>query len=289
MIQQMLAQKQQATTSAETLASSRKARRLFVGNIPDGLGLTDPQIVQFFNMACRESGIAIMPGDPVVGSWLSQEGKYGFLEFRSIDECTAALALNGISLQGRQLTLKRPNDYEPAPAHIPTAVALVSQGDMSDNRRSATMGSSGLGALMQPGLATGMPSIAGLGSLGGPVAPSVPPSSVLVLSNMVTLDELKDDQDFEEIVLDTKEECEKFGTVVKVSIPRPAEGTNVAGLGKCFVLFDCKEAALKAKDALHGRLFDNRTVTGTFMDEGKFLTGDLDVAEVPPPAPATQF
>jgi len=36
---------------------------------------------------------------------------------------------------------------------------------------------------------------------------------VLVLKNMVTVEELQNDDDFEDIMLDTKEECEKFGKV----------------------------------------------------------------------------
>jgi len=282
MIQQMLAQKtavnHAVNNNTETLALSRKARRLFVGNIPGGMGLSDQQIAEFFNMACRESGIAIMPGEPVIGSWLSPEGKYGFIEFRSIDETTAALALNGISLQGRQLVVKRPNDYEPAPEGIPTGVALTAP---AANAAPATVAGT-LGAM--PGLPGGMPA--------APAAPAPAenlPTSVLVLSNMVTVEELHDDQDFEDIVLDTKEECEKFGTVVKVTIPRPAaDGSAVAGLGKVFVEFDCKESAAGAKDALHGRLFDNRTVIGTYADEKKFAAGDLS-EDVGATAAAMQF
>lgn len=182
MIQQMLAQKHAVTSSSETLTLSRKARRLFLGNIPSGMGLTDTQITEFFNMATRESGIALMPGDPVIASWLSPEGKYGFIEFRCIDECTAAMALNGISLQGRQLVIKRPNDYEPAPPGIPTGVALT----QNSNATSATLGESNLSAL-----GAAMPAMPGVAA---PPVPSIPPTSVLMLTNMVTAEELEDDQ-----------------------------------------------------------------------------------------------
>jgi len=103
----MLAQKQAVVVNTETVTISRKARRLYLGNLPNGMGLTSNQIVEFFNMAANASGICIMPGNCVVDSWIAPEGKYGFVEFRSIDETTAALALNGISLQGRQLVSKR--------------------------------------------------------------------------------------------------------------------------------------------------------------------------------------
>jgi len=275
-IQQMLAQKHSVMISAETVAISRKARRLYLGNLPNGMGLTSTQIVEFFNMASQASGIAIMAGDPVVDSWISPEGKYGFVEFRSIDECTAALALNGISLQGRQLVMKRPNDYEPAPDHIPTGVAIATG---PANATSST-GLAALGNIGAFGAGGGMaapvlPVIPGLAP-SAPAVPENPPSTVLILNHMVTIDELRNEEDYEDIMLDTKEECEKFGTVVSVKIPKPdPSGAPVVGLGKVFVLFDNKESAAKTRDALHGRLFDNRTVDCAYMPEGKFLTGDF--------------
>jgi len=288
-IQQMLAQKHSVMISAETVASTRKARRLYLGNLPNGMGLTSTQVVEFFNMASQASGISIMPGDPVCDSWISPEGKYGFVEFRSIDECTAALALNGISLQGRQLVIKRPNDYEPAPDHIPTGVAIgsaaanatssVGMSGMSGMQAFGGMPAMGMAAGGMGMAAGGMGMAAGgmdMSAVPGDIPAEHPPSTVLVLKNMVTVDELKNDEDFEDIMLDTKEECEKFGTVVAVKIPRPsADSTAVIGLGKVFVLFDKNESATKTRDALHGRLFDNRTVEATYMDEAKFLTGDF--------------
>ncbi len=44
-------------------------------------------------------------------------------------------------------------------------------------------------------------------------------------------------------------------------------------------MFSKAESALKARDALHGRLFDNRAVEVTFMDESKFLIGDFSSEE----------
>jgi hypothetical protein len=36
---------------------------------------------------------------------------FGFIEFCDMDVCTAALSLDGVAFQGRQLCVKRPNDY----------------------------------------------------------------------------------------------------------------------------------------------------------------------------------
>jgi len=44
---------------------------------------------------------------------------------------------------------------------------------------------------------------------------------VLMLKNMITEKELIDDDEFVDIVLDVRDECEKFGAVKKIVIPRP--------------------------------------------------------------------
>lgn len=81
--------------------------------------------------------------------------------------------------------------------------------------------------------------------MGGQVAPvqiqvpglsmlgtSGPPTEVLCLLNMVTPDELRDEEEYEDILEDIKEECNKYGVVRSVEIPRPIEGVEVPGCGK---------------------------------------------------------
>lgn len=41
-----------------------------------------------------------------------------------------------------------------------------------------------------------------------------------------------DDQDYEEILEDIREECCKYGSVCSMEIPRPVEGVEVPGCGK---------------------------------------------------------
>lgn len=82
-------------------------------------------------------------------------------------------------------------------------------------------------------------------NMGGQVAPvqiqvpglslvgqSGPSTEVLCLLNMVTPDELRDEEEYEDILEDIKEECNKYGVVRSVEIPRPIEGVEVPGCGK---------------------------------------------------------
>lgn len=64
------------------------------------------------------------------------------------------------------------------------------------------------------------------------VGTSGPPTEVLCLLNMVTPDELREEDEYEDILEDIKEECNKYGVVRSVEIPRPIEGVDVPGLGK---------------------------------------------------------
>lgn len=49
---------------------------------------------------------------------------------------------------------------------------------------------------------------------------------------MVTPDELKDEEEYEDIFDDIREECGKYGAVKSLEIPRPIEGVDVPGCGK---------------------------------------------------------
>lgn len=58
------------------------------------------------------------------------------------------------------------------------------------------------------------------------------PTEVLCLLNMVMPEELVDDEDYEEILEDIREECCKYGSLRSIEIPRPVDGVEVPGCGK---------------------------------------------------------
>ncbi|KAK0716969.1 hypothetical protein B0T26DRAFT_707890 [Lasiosphaeria miniovina] len=94
---------------------------------------------------------------------------------------------------------------------------------------------------------------------------------VLQLLNMVTPDELMDNDDYEEIREDIEEECQKFGKILSLKIPRPIGGSRQsAGVGKIFIKFETSEEATKALRSLAGRKFADRTVVTTYFPEENF-------------------
>ncbi|KAJ5809343.1 uncharacterized protein N7503_001561 [Penicillium pulvis] len=94
---------------------------------------------------------------------------------------------------------------------------------------------------------------------------------VLQLLNMVTVDELLDNDDYEEILEDVTEECGKYGKVLSLKIPRPSGGSrSTSGVGKIFVKFDTEQSATNALKALAGRKFSDRTVVVSYFGEENF-------------------
>jgi len=124
------------------------------------------------------------------------------------------------------------------------------------------------GPLSQPGQAMVAPvqiqvpgfQVSGLGQ----------PTEVLCLMNMVTPEELMDEEEYEDIIDDIKEECSKYGYVKSLEIPRPIQGVEVPGLGKVFIEFNSISESQKAQQNLAGRKFANRVVVTSFIEPDRY-------------------
>ncbi|XP_014032943.1 splicing factor U2AF 65 kDa subunit isoform X3 [Salmo salar] len=109
---------------------TRQARRLYVGNIP--FGITEEAVMDFFNAQMLLGGLTQAPGNPVLAVQINQDKNFAFLEFRSVDETTQAMAFDGIIFQGQSLKIRRPHDYQPLPGmsespsvYVPGVVSTV--------------------------------------------------------------------------------------------------------------------------------------------------------------------
>ena len=91
----------------------------------------------------------------------------------------------------------------------------------------------------------------------------------------VTADELKEDDEYEDIVEDIREECNRYGIVRSVEIPRPVEGVEVPGEGKVFVEFNSVLDSQKAQQNLTGRKFVNRVVVTSYFDPDRYHRRDF--------------
>lgn len=101
---------------------------------------------------------------------------------------------------------------------------------------------------------------------------------IVTLEDAVSIEELQDEEAYQEICEDMLEECERYGAVNKVQIPRPAPPDQVqaTGLGKVIIEFEDVNVAVKARNAMHGRKFAGRIVTAAFLPEEHYMAGNFD-------------
>lgn len=100
---------------------------------------------------------------------------------------------------------------------------------------------------------------------------------VVELQNVVTQEELEDDEDYQDVLDETEEEARKFGHVNKVLIPRPNKGSDedVKGVGRVFIVYENEADAEKAFNAMDGRKFDERVVVAAYISKGDFEAGNF--------------
>ncbi len=72
---------------------------MFVGNLPDGLSPTE--VTELMNTAMVAIGANVRSGNPIISTWMSSDGNYAFLEFRTPEEARNSIKLDGISLLGK--------------------------------------------------------------------------------------------------------------------------------------------------------------------------------------------
>ncbi|KAF9578337.1 U2 small nuclear RNA auxiliary factor 2, partial [Lunasporangiospora selenospora] len=327
---------------------SRQSRRLYCGNIPLGIG--EEALADFFNQTMIKTNLTAGSLPPVVSVHINQEKNYAFVEFRTPEEATAAMAFDGIVFQAMTLKIRRPKDYQPPEGevhevpqiHVPGVIStnvpdsenkifigglplylndeqvielLSAFGELKafnlvkENNVGASKGFAfceyldpnitdiacqGLNNMVlgEKKLVVQRASVGSSRNQGGPSgthnitlhhnltltganSTEVVHSTVLQLLNMVTPEELLDDQEYEDIVDDIREECQKFGNVLELKIPRPVDGANISGVGKIYIQYSAVEEAAAASRALSGRKFADRTVLTTFFDIERFRNNDF--------------
>ena len=197
-------------------------RELYIGNIPGGT--TPEELVAFLGSICETMKLNTQPGNPIVGARIkTPTDRFAFIECRSNQE-TANLAtgLYNVEYMGCVLRVRRPASYEQkkVPSMEDSLAGLLPEG-MTTAQAMAMAAAAPAQSLFIGDKALN------LSSHGAPM-PKGKATKVLRLANMVTEEDLKEDEDYDEFVEDIREEAEKFGTVTSCKIPR---STGSAGSG----------------------------------------------------------
>ncbi|TRM65301.1 hypothetical protein BD626DRAFT_488319 [Schizophyllum amplum] len=362
---------------------SRQSRRLYIGSITPEIN--EHNLADFFNSKMTEMNIGTGgPGNPVLAVQCNYEKNYAFVEFRSADDATAAMAFDGIIFLSGPLKIRRPKDYDmsvsAAPmVHVPGIIStnvpdsinkifvgglpaylneeqvqelLTSFGELKAFNlvRETGTGASKQGyaffEYVDPtvtdvaiqslnGMELGdrflVVQRASVGAKDGTIPnfpaelmPEIPrpimpagntdtggDARILLMLNMVTPDDLVNDDEYGDLLEDIKEECAKFGPVEDLRVPRPmkkekkwapgdvgrdaaveAQRTDeAAGVGRVYVKFVEPRDASAALKSLAGRSFAGRSIIATLLTEESQTSPPLHVVfapqpEGPPPLPA---
>ncbi|XP_076894353.1 splicing factor U2af large subunit A-like isoform X2 [Bidens hawaiensis] len=218
--------------------------RIFVGGLP--YYFTEAQVRELL-----ESFGALKGFDLVKDRETGNSKGYAFCVYQDLSVTDiACAALNGIKMGDKTLTVRRANQGQIQPNSGQESILLHAQQQIAMQRM-----------MLQPGA----------------IGISTPPTKVLSLTQVVTEEELINDEDYEDILEDMKVECGKLGSLVNVVIPRPnPNGQPVAGIGKVFLEYADTESSTKARAGLNGRKFGGNQVVASFYPENKFNEGEYD-------------
>ncbi|XP_042449080.1 splicing factor U2af large subunit A-like isoform X1 [Zingiber officinale] len=98
---------------AMTQQATRHARRVYVGGLPPSAN--EQSVAIFFSQVMFAiGGNTAGPGDAVVNVYINHEKKFAFVEMRSVEEASNAMALDGIIFEGGPVKVRRPSDYNPS-------------------------------------------------------------------------------------------------------------------------------------------------------------------------------
>jgi splicing factor U2AF subunit len=101
---------------------------------------------------------------------------------------------------------------------------------------------------------------------------AIVPSRVIQLLNMISPEDLFDDEIYTDLFEDVKGECEKFGSMEHLEIkrPHPQTGMCTGDVGKVFIKFHYIRSAKRAQYKLNGRPYNRRTCIASFYPEDEF-------------------
>eukprot|EP00163_Fabomonas_tropica_P001585 TRINITY_DN11179_c0_g1_i1.p1 TRINITY_DN11179_c0_g1~~TRINITY_DN11179_c0_g1_i1.p1 ORF type:complete len:709 (+),score=132.01 TRINITY_DN11179_c0_g1_i1:59-2128(+) len=196
---------------------------------------------------------------------------FAFCEFvdKSLTE-VAVKGLNGMEIMGRNITVQMANSSSSGGGGGGGGRGTSASGSGANLAPLGSGPGQSFAAATAPAPGQGHAPSNPMPSAGYGRDPAGPPSTVLRLDNMITPDDLKDDEEYNDILADIKEECSHHGVVRDVVIPRDGPG-----MLKVFVHFDTDRSAMRALTSLQGRKFGGQTVVASYYDPGRFSQGQL--------------
>lgn len=194
------------------------------------------------------------PGDPVISAWISVDGHYAFVEFRTAEEANQGFLLNNIIILGQPLKVGRPKTYS----------GVLSM--MDDNGISNTVGAALQG-----------------GTMNAPITGRKVqfPTKVLCFKSIIGEINIDDEEVYKELEEDIQIECSRYCKVVNIFMPRKdIEDNETPGMGNAYVEFNTVDDCKEVRKQLVGRRFNDRTLQMVYFSEEKYANRDFSLETV---------
>lgn len=237
--------------TVKNVQTSKVDRKLYVGNLP--AGISQSQLVDLLNTALINKKLNAYPGNPVLSAWISQDGHYAFVEFRSIEEATRSISLNNYPILGQNLKVGRPRTY--------TGSQPASATD-----RNTLMGGYTL------------PSVSAYANLTditkqGPLKPMYVhlSSEVMILKHVLPVEILENDAKYELALNDITSLVLRFGKLIEVYAPR--DGKHA---GNVYLQFDSIEEAISVRRNIYNKAYLAKPIEIGFIPFTRFKERQLD-------------
>jgi len=231
-------------------SSDENDSRIYVDNLPKEVDSDD--FLDIFINSMKVLNLVIREGDPIVKYSRPKKSTFIFIDFRSVEEANNALILGGMTYEGNQLKVSRPKYYT----------------------GSQPINSSAMTSLFGTYASKNTPKMA-LEELSAKLFCHTkkidPPSTVLNLQKIVSPSELQNEMEYQDLIEDIKEECQKHGYLVSIKLPRPKE----VGMGNAYVQYTTVEEAIKARSVLCTLKFNGKFVNARFHPEVMFECSDF--------------
>jgi len=235
-------------SAGNDINANRKNRRLYLGNLPYHLGVTEDAFSKQLYETMRDRGMCNDPNqNPVLHVWFARDkgANYGFCEVASIEETERALQLDGMLVLGVPVSIKRPNDAV-NPVGMIGGVPVGMQG----------MAMPGQGPM-----------------LALPAVQVNATSPVIQINEILKVDDKTTKDDYTDVQEDMTEGCGAHGKLVGVLIIRPEHAQGRPGLKPGDVYLQCAttDDATKIMRAMGHRKYDGRQINMTSFEESKFM------------------
>ena len=98
------------------------------------------------------------------------------------------------------------------------------------------------------------------------------PTNVLCLNSIIKGLDIEDEDKYNEIKDDIKNECEKYGKVLDIFMPRKdVEDNATPGMGNAYVMYENIEQSKLARKFLSLKRFNNKSIYIQYIPEENFF------------------